>query len=491
MMASSDLIIEGEKNNLAKSLQSTNITDLIKKLKTLSEAGNNLANDLYLRVKDNLNNITDIIKKNITSLNNLITDQELSQIFNSTFSLDKLKYIPHSIINETDNLVNELEKIYNEIEDGGLKKNINILNDYIYQFIKESNISVNEISNNLRNLGNLLKSPKQVISDISNYYLNHTSYSYSNIIEEAKDILYNYYENEMDFINLEVEKLLGNFENITIESLWKQIRLIQKLNLKLENDDLIINDGNEDDYKKTITNLQNSNNYISNIIYLFKQKINNEINLKNGYFTSQYDIESNNETFNTIIEEALEISKNLDNNEYIDTLFDEIMKDFRETFVNITKNMEEKKQELFPPSENTLLGEYFTREEQQKISSKLKEFGEDIINSIKNENDNYLRSINEEVEKLLDKKDYLNKLVLELDTLFSEESLEKISKLYNQTFNNHLNVIKQSILSNKKLTNQYFDEMANLTLDNKEVVRLLEKHAVDKTIPPNLPKYSY
>ena len=199
----------------------------------MSKAGNNLANNLYLKTKDKLQNITDIIKNNIPSLNNLLTYQELSDIFDSTFSLDKLKYIPHSIIDETDNLVNELEKKYNVIENGGLKKDIKILNEYIYQFIRESHILVNKISNNMRNLGNLIKSPKQAISDISNYYLNHTSNSYVNTIKEARNILYYYYEKEKDLIIPEVEKILGKFENITIESLGKQIRLIQKLNLRV------------------------------------------------------------------------------------------------------------------------------------------------------------------------------------------------------------------------------------------------------------------
>ena len=491
-MASSDLLIDEEKDNLAKVLQNVDITVLIKKLKALSEAGNKLANNLYHKIKDKLKNITDIISNNIPSLNNLITYRELSDIFDSTFSLDKLKYIPHSIINETDNLVNELEKIYNEIENEGLKKDLNILNEYIYQFLEESHKLVNNISNYLNDLGNLIKSPKGAISFVENYYLNHTSNSYVNIIKEAKNILYYYYINERDLIIPEVDKLLRKFENITIESLGKQINLTKKLNLKLENGSLIINDGNEDDYKKIIVSLQNSNQYISNIINLFKQKIFNEMDLKNGYFISQYDIESINETFYQIIEESLIIAQNLDDNEYIDKIFDEIMKEFRQSFITITKYMGDKKQELFPPVENTLSGGYFKSSEQQKIDSDLKILEADILNSIRNENNNFLGSVNEEVKQLLDKKDYLNQLVLELDTLFSEDSLEKIEKLYDQTFTNHLNIIKQSIQSNNNLANQYFNEMANLMTNNNEVVKLLQKHAVDKTLPPGIKScYSY
>ena len=118
LMASSDLLIGETKKNLAKSLQNANIDNLIKKLKTLSEAGNKLAYNLYKNITDKLNNITDIITNDIPSLNNMITYQELSNIFDSTFSIEKLKYIPNSIVDETDDLLNELEKIHNDIENG-------------------------------------------------------------------------------------------------------------------------------------------------------------------------------------------------------------------------------------------------------------------------------------------------------------------------------------------------------------------------------------
>ena len=280
---------------------------------------------------------------------------------------------------------------------------------------------------------------------------------------------------------------MTKFENITIESLKTQINLIKKLNFKFENGSLEIINGNEEDYKKILVNLENSNNYISKIIELFKQKIIKELDLKkNGYFISQYDITSNNETFYQIIEEALAIAQNLDNNEYVDIHFDEIMREFRESFVTITKYMGDRKQELFLPVENTLRGNYFTGAEQQKISSDLKKVGADVLNSIKNENNHFLGSINEEVKQLLDKKDYLNQLVLELDTLFSEESLENIAKLYEQAFTNHLNIIEQSIQSNKNLTYQYFNDMENVLTNNKEAVRLLQKHAVDKSLPRDI-----
>lgn len=157
-----------------------------------------------------------------------------------------------------------------------------------------------------------------------------------------------------------IKEILKNFETLTIESVEKQMNLINKLNTKLENNELNIENSKDgDDYNKTIVNLHNSNYYINKIITLFKKKVENEMDLKNEYFISQNDIDSNNETFTKIIDEAMEIAQKLDDNEYIDKLFDDIMTNFRQTYINITKDMELKREEQFIPIGKSLLGSYF------------------------------------------------------------------------------------------------------------------------------------
>ena len=79
-----------------------------------------------------------------------------------------------------------------------------------------------------------MKSPKQAISDISYYYMNHTLISYIKTIEDARDILLNYYENETSFIIPKVQEILEKFERLTIESIENQMSLISKLNTQLE-----------------------------------------------------------------------------------------------------------------------------------------------------------------------------------------------------------------------------------------------------------------
>ena len=45
----------------------------------------------------------------------------------------------------------------------------------------------------------------------------------------------------------------------------------------------------------------------------------------NGYLISNYDISSNNDSFYDVIEKSTDIANALDNDEYIDKAFNEIM----------------------------------------------------------------------------------------------------------------------------------------------------------------------
>ena len=466
--------------------QLSDIDKVISKLVSLSRAGNNLATILYKRIKENLNNITDIISINIPSINKLVVYKELSEIFDSTISLRSLKIVPIQIVEESQYLINKLEQVFNDIENGSLKNHIRVLNDYIYKYIKQSHILVNNLSNNLKELGYLINSPKQAIASISAYYMNNTSSSYINTIQQAEKILMNYYINEKDLIIPEVEKILQQFEEITIESIKRQLKIVNNLNSKIEDGNLTINDANDEDYKNIIANLDNSNKFINQIIDLFKKKVRNEMGLNDGYFISKYDIESNNETFHRIIEESLIIAQNLDNNEYIDKTFDDIMIEYRKSFANIVKDMEEKKEEQFPMDEKTLKGEFFKPSEQKIISKELKDLSANIYNKIKNENNEYLHLVNEKVENFLNEnKKYLFDLIQDIETKFSEERVENLAKTYDNSFNEYLNSITKIINDNKELTETYFDGLENILNNNNFIGQLLIDITVDTSLPPN------
>ena len=209
------------------------------------------------------------------------------------------------------------------------------------------------------------------------------------------------------------------------------------------------------------------------------------MNLKNDYFISIYDIESNNETFTKLIEESLSIVQSLDNNEYIDKTFDSIMTNFRQSFTTIIKDMDMKKIENFPMDENTLQGEFFKSSEQKNISKELKELSVNIYTKIKNENNEYLGILNEKINEFLENnKDYLDSLIKDLENLFSEEKVENLAEIYNKTFSSYLEEITNTINYNKKLANTYFDGMHGVMTNNNDIKELLKNYPVDKTLPP-------
>ena len=490
MEASNDIIIDGVAKYIDYVNNYSDINIAINKLLSLSKAGNNLANELYKNIIKKFDNITDEIKIKMPIMMNLINYKELTDIFDSTFSLSSLKIVPNEIIEESNQLINKLEQLYSGIDNGSVKKDITILNDYIYKFVKQSNILVNKISNNMKELGELLKSPKQTVADISLYYLNHTSTSYIDTINKAKNILMNYYKNQKELIIPEVDNILEKFENITIESIQKQIYLMNNLTNKFEKSNLSIKNANDEDYKKIITNLKNSNSYINNIINLFKVKVQHELPLVDEYFISKYDIETNSKLFNDVIDEALLIAKNLDDNEYVDKTFDDIMIEFRKDFNIIIKFMEEKKEEQFPMNEKTLDSGYFKYSEQKNISENLKKLGEEIINKIINENNKYLNSIKSKVEVFNTyHKNNLFEIYYELSQLFSEVKLGKIDRSYEEAFNGYLSQISNDIKSNIDLTKNYFDELEGIIKDNNKIIQLLQNTPVNKALPPALNCY--
>ena len=489
MEASSGFNFDSNKTeSLGYLKQNTNMSNILKDIKTISTAGSNLADKLYKGINGIFSNLTNIINTEIPSLNNLVKYKELTDIFDSTFSLDNLKEVPFEFIDESSNLVNKLEQIYKGINDGSLKKNIVILNECIYHFITQSHLLIDKIYNNLDELSYLINSPKETISVISTYYLNHTSSSYISTIEKASQILLNYYENEVELIVPKVEKQIELFENITIESIQKQLNLIKNLKQKIENrstTNFIINGATKgEDYDKVIANLDSSNDYITKIIKLFQEKVKKEMDLKNGYFIPKYDIESNDNRFKEIINESLEASQSIENNEYIDKQFDGIMTDFRLNFSSIMNDMKNLKESKFFMNENTLHGGYFSKSELDKISSTIERQAYDILIKIKHENDLYVSTIKKNVSQFLkDNKEYLDNLMKDLEYLFSEK-MDQLGEQYKNVFNKHLESINNAMDKNKELTKNYFDGMHGVLTDNNKIVKLLENTPVNKALPP-------
>jgi len=489
MKAYGNLLIDDYIKELSNLKEFTNLDKIIEELLDLSQSGKELASGLLNSTKDSFDNITQIISENINKLNQKIVYKDLSEIFDSTLSIESLKKLPISIIQESTNLKDKLYNIINNIEKGGMKNNINILNEKIYNYIRNSHILINNIFKNLNKLGKSLSSSKSKLTEISTYYLNNTSTSYINTIEEAQNILLNYYKDEKDFILPKVNSLCKEFEDATKESIQKDEKIVNNLYQKLENKKINIEYANNDDYKKINLNLYNSQNYISDIIEKGMEKIKNEMDLKNsGYFISNDDIKTNNYSFTQTINEAKEIALKLDNDEYIDKSFDQTMINLKANYTYIKKDMDKVKEEQFPLNEDVLKDGFLSTKDQESMTNEIQELGLHILDDIRNENDDYLKSIQNEINTFIkENKDDLNDLILNLTLIFSEESLKNLSNLYDKAFKNSLNKIQNDIETNKNLAQNYFTELAKITTDNNKLIELLKSFKTDQV---NLP-YRY
>ena len=77
-----------------------------------------------------------------------------------------------------------------------------------------------------------------------------------------------------------------------------------------------------------------------------KKKIENKMDLKDsGYFISNYDLNSNNISYDQTTEDAAQIATKLDNNEYINKDFCNTMSKFKENYTSICKYMDKIKKE--------------------------------------------------------------------------------------------------------------------------------------------------
>ncbi len=356
----SNLNINNENRNLVYLSQESNISQIIDKLSVLSKAGNHLATELYNNTKEKLNNITSEISNKINDLNNLIDYHEISEIFDSTLSLSSLKTLNSNVIGEISNLSNNLKKLHSEMLISDLKEHGEYLNNYIFTFISHSHSLIKDIFDNLKELGKILKSVKNKLTEITTYYLNYTSSSYVDTVQEAKNILENYYINEKNVLMDKIKTILNNFEKSTNEAIDKYIRTINGIYNNLDKRTYTIESNNEEDYETIMKNLNDSKTYISNIINRVRKFINDSMGLKeNGFFTSEREIKSNNDSFNYIISDADDISRKLDNDELIDKVFDKIMINFRQNYTNIIKYMEKEKYTKFILEEDTLKDSYF------------------------------------------------------------------------------------------------------------------------------------
>ena len=446
-----------------------NITKIINKLITLSNAGNNMVRQLMLSVETNYFDIIQNIKRNISSINNQIVYKNISEVFDPRLYLKYSSILPIQLLFDSNYLKDKLEKILVGIKNGNLKQNINILNKNIYNYIRESHILINNIFNNIKDLGEALDSKKSKSTEISTYYSEHSTTSFSKIISIAENILMNYYKKENETINNKIEPLFKSFENKIFQSLAKEINSIDEIYEGLLNKNMSMENATNENITTFLNNLKDINNYISNITNEIKYKLGKEIDIKDSNYTiSKNDIESNLKTYSQYLEKANIIANKLDNDEFIDKKYDEIMIKFREKFSEIQKYMNDKIYEYFPLNEedNNFI-------EKENIKDQLKNLRYKIVDHVKKENNDYFNLTISEIEDFLsENKEYLEQLINNVTILFSD--ISKFSELYEIAFNNCLIRLEEEIQKNNNLTTNYFSNLQTMFNDDLKIYELIE-----------------
>ena len=468
MKTNSFLFFDENEIGLSSKNEQSPINTLLEKLIILSKAGNNLANELYEQIKGKLDNITKDISSTISSLNDLIVYNDLVSIFDSSLSVEKINKLPSTIIKESQNLYDSLNnKLIDTTEITNYK---NILNTNINNFLSDSHNLVNELLEQLKKLNYDIGSSKGQLTEIATYYLNNTSYSYTTILSKAENILKNYYINEKELISNEVNLILTSFEENIKNSIKKEIGIIENIQTKLENKNITIDSGSEDDRKNAYFNLYNSTIKLSDIISLYKSKINSSLDLKkNGYFINENDIKLVQKQTNDTIKQMSENSQKFDYDDLIDKKYDEIMSNFREDFIKIKNYMNNKRDEIFFMDDDVLKNTI--QDETKKLSDKLNSLRSSTANEIINENNNIIDDINSKINNFISqKKGPLNQLIKNIDVLFSEQTLEKLSNLYEETFEKSFELIKKQINNNRNLSYEYLDYLYKILSNNNETI---------------------
>ena len=476
----SDLIFDDRSYYLSSLSNSTDLQTTLNNLIELSKAGNHLANKLYEQIKEKLEGITNNITVKINSLKELMQYHELSNIFDATLSLDSINKLPLHIIEDSKILENKLTKVHDDIVTGNTKYNVDKLSNGIYEYNKKLFNLVQTIFHNLRDLSNILLSDKNKLTEITTYYLNHSTYSYENIIQEIEKILNNYYIDGYNKINSKLEAMFTEFGKEYIETLNSSKKVINHLIYKLENKSYSIESASDEDFKNMTTHLNQSYKYTEDIFNKIKNYINKEINIKeNGYFISDSEITKNSESFSPIINEAKEVAIKLDKDEYIDKLFDNLMINFEDNITDIIINMEEQKENKFPLQENALKYGLFDDNSKEKIKNDITKIKVKINTDINMENDFYMNKIRQNLKNFKENNvEQLNDIILESENIFLDERLQNLKKLFEEAYKSIFDKINRNIIYIEIAAKKYFDEYVKVIDDNNYVVDLINNKYV-------------
>ena len=451
-----------EYNELSMNQIQTNLKEILNKFISIFKGANKLAKQLYEKLNEPLLNFMDIISQNIENINKILANKDLSEIFDSTLAINELDSLPFDFVTATNNLYNAMNN---------LKENLlytidnirNKLKNDVSTFLANSHNLMFKLFENLSELSEALSTNENKIVGISSYYLNNTDTSYYEIIQEAKNILDNYYKNEKNLIYPLVNDMLENFEKNTINIIEKYQNMLDSISERLNDGNLIILLANNEDYQQAIKNIYNTKLNANEIIETVKNKFLESINLKsNGYFETQNEINENAQSYGQKSENAVTISYNLDKNNFIDKDFDKVMTSFRDKFLILLKNMENSIKDKFALEEDVLSTSSFQATYLSEIDEYFNTQKINILNLIKNENNEYLKSVNDIINSFKSENGKsLDQVMSDLLNAMTDLYLDNLNRAYSDSLDTSFKKINEIITHYSQLGNQYLSNVKN------------------------------
>ena len=431
---------------------STNINETLNKFVALSKTGNKLASLLYQNLNKFLSVLPDKILSYMNDLNNLLYFEDLSSIFDSVSEIDSIKTLPYSIISSSKNLYANINKLNNNINNSIIDI-INSLKNDVMNCLDDSQNLIFNIINNLTEFNNILYSNTTKISLISRHYLNELEFGFGEFIYQIKTIIDNYNTSEKYLIDNTLNRLLMDFTTKFVDSLRVAQSLLDKIVNNLQSKSLSIESGNKDDLEMLKNNLINTKAKIYELMPNIENILKKEIEtFRNDYFKTKFNF-----NFDEIYNKSIQIINNIEKKLFIDTTFDDVMTNFKHNFMNLLNYIEKTKREKFPLKIKNIGNSFFIKMEEDLSKEKV-----DILEYIKEENKQYLNSVQKLKESfIVNNKSSLDNIIKIIDNQLSDINLYNLNDKYNEmvtTVSNSLNTI---IENNKNLALEYLTNVAN------------------------------
>ena len=226
---------------------------------------------------------------------------------------------------------------------------------------------------------------------------------------------------------------------------------------------MIISNSTSEEKNNVINFIKNIKDKIKEIIIIIGNKFKESINIKeNGYLETLEEIKEKIQLYDNTISKALNITKILDNDELIDPNYDKIMTYFKDNLLYLLNYMENSLQQNFPLEENLLSISLFDNIYMKKIEESFKSEKVNIINFLRNENNEYLNSIENIFNSFMtNNATHFNQINSKILNDFNEIIIENLIKSFNDTISLIFKIINEIIENNQNLANEYLNNVNN------------------------------